>query len=206
MKITALNGNMQEGKIKFNTVFVSDKVPTDSKLEELKHWCKVFQKNGLTPEVEGNYTGNLSFRAGQGFVITASALKDKENLVDDCFVFVKEYDPKTNTFYVEGEKKPSSESIMHQMIYDANKQAQAVFHGHIDVIVQNAEKLGLPLTGKEFASGTIGLANEVLKILGDNKMIVLKNHGFVSLGKIMNEAGDLALATLRDSEQLNITK
>ncbi len=197
---------MQEGKIKFNIVFVSDNVPVDPKVEELKRWCKAFQKNGLTPKVEGNYTGNLSFRVKQGFLITASALKDKENLTDDCFVFVKEYDPKTNTFYVEGKKKPSSESIMHQLIYDANKQVQAVFHGHNDVIVQNAEKLGLPLTEKEFASGTIGLAKEVLKILGDNKMIVLKNHGFVSLGKIMNEAGELALATLRDSEQLNITK
>jgi hypothetical protein len=37
-------------------------------------------------------------------------------------------------------------------------------------------------------------------------MIVLKNHGFVSLGKMLNEAGELALATLRDSEQLNMTK
>ena len=92
------------------------------------------------------------------------------------------------------------------MIYDANKDVQAVFHGYNDVIVNNAEKLGLPLTGKEFASGTIGLAKEVLKILGENKMIVLKNHGFVSLGKRMDEAGKLALATLRDSEQLNTTK
>ena len=206
MKITALIDKMQEGKIKFNTIFVSDNVPVDSKIEELKYWCKIFQKNGLTPEVEGNYTGNLSFRVEQGFVITASALKNKENLTDDCFVLVKEYSPKTNTFYVEGKKKPSSESIMHQMIYDANKEVQAVFHGHNDVIVKSAEKLGLPLTGKEFASGTIGLAKEVLKILGDNKLIVLKNHGFVSLGKLMNEAGELTLATLRDSEQLNIAK
>jgi len=197
---------MQEGKIKFNTVFGSDNAPVNPKIEELKQWCKTFQKNGLTPEVEGKYTGNLSFRFKEGFVITASALKDKENLTDDCFVFVKEYNPKTNTFYVEGKKKPSSESIMHQMIYDANKQVQAVFHGHNDVIVKNAEKLGLPLTAKEFASGTIGLAKEVLKILEDNKIIVLKNHGFVSLGKMMNEAGELALATLRDSEQLNITQ
>ena len=196
---------MKEGKIRFNTVFVSDKIPSDAKIVELKEWSEKFQKNGLTPEVEGNYTGNLSFRSKKGFIITASGLKNKENLTEDCFVYVKDYDEKTNTFYVEGKKKPSSESIMHHLIYKkCEEDINAVFHGHNDVIVKNADELKLHLTEKEYESGTIELAKEVLKVLGENKVIVLKNHGFVSLGTTMKEAGELALATLNRSKAANL--
>jgi len=198
---------MKEGKIRFNSVFISDKIPSDAKNMELKEWSEKFQKNGLTPEVEGNYTGNLSFRSKEGFVITASGLKNKENLTDACFVYVKDYNKKTNTFYVEGKNKPSSESVMHDLIYKTCEDINAVFHGHNDLIVKNSEKLKLPITEKEYEWGTIQLATEVLKVLDDNKLIVLKNHGFVSLGKTMKEAGELALVTLTQSSKLgNITQ
>ena len=191
---------MKEGKIRFNTVFLSDRVPHGTELGELKKWSKTFQESGLTPEVQGNFTGNLSFRSKEGFVITASGLKDKQDLEDICFVYVKTYDKESNTFFVEGQTKPSSESIMHHLIYKASKNVNAVFHGHDDTIISHAEKLSLPVTEKEYESGTVELAEEVLKVLGDNKLIVLRNHGFVSLGETMKEAGELALATLKQSK------
>jgi len=195
---------MKEGRIRFNSIFVSDQSPRDPRIEELKEWCGEFQKNKLTPEVEGNYTGNLSFRSQEGFVITASGLKSKENLTDKCFVYVKDYEEQSNTFYVEGKKQPSSESIMHHLIYKTCEDINAVFHGHNNVIVKNADELKVPVTKKEYESGTIELAKEVLKVLGDNKVIVLKNHGFVSLGTTMKEAGELALATLNRSKAANL--
>ena len=191
---------MKEGKIRFNTVFVSDKIPHDTKLVELKKWSKTFQERGLTPEVQGNFTGNLSFRSKEGFVITASGLKDKQDLEDVCFVYVKAYDEESNTFFVEGQTKPSSESIMHHLIYKACNNVNAVFHGHNDTIIAHAEEWGLPVTEKEYESGTVELAREVLKVLDDNKLIVLRNHGFVSLGNTMKEAGELALATLNQAK------
>ena len=186
---------MKEGMIQFNTVFVSEQTPKDPKLGELKEWCSQFQKNYFTPVVEGNYTGNLSFRLKEGFVITASGLNNKENLTDDSFVYVKHFEEKNNTFYVEGTKAPSSESVMHYLIYKHHKDVNAVFHGHNNLIVTNAEKLGLSVTEKEFGSGTKSLAQEVLKVT-DAKMVVLRNHGFVSLGATMKEAGERTFATL----------
>lgn len=191
---------MKEGKIRFNTFFISNNIPNDPKIFELKNWSQIFQKNGLTPEVKGNYTGNLSFRSKDGFVITVSGLKDKENLGDDCFVYVKDYDEVSNTFSVEGQKKPSSESIMHHLLYQESKEINAVFHGHDNTIIAAAKKLNLTITEKEFESGTSELAKEVLKVLGDNKLIVLKNHGFVVIGKDMKEAGELALVTLQKAK------
>jgi L-fuculose-phosphate aldolase len=192
---------MKYGKIRFNTIFVSEKISSDAKIGELKEWSEKFQKNGLTPEVEGNYTGNLSFRSGEGFIITVSGLKSKENLSDDCFVYVQAYDEQTNTFTVEGKNKPSSESIMHHLIYRGCGDVNAVFHGHNDLIVKYAEKLRLPVTRKEYESGTIELAKEALEVLGDTKLIVLRNHGFVSLGTSMKEAGTQALAALSKAKQ-----
>ncbi len=193
---------MKEGKIRFNISFVSDQVRSDAKIEELKEWSERFQRNGLTPEFEGNYTGNLSFRSKKGFVITASGLKSKENLSNDCFVYVKNYDEKNNTIYVEGRKKPSSEAVMHYLIYKTCKEVNAVFHGHNDAIIMNAEKLGFPVTEREHEPGTIALAKEALRVLGDSKLIVLKSHGFISLGRTMKEAGELALATLKRCKEL----
>ncbi len=190
---------MKEGMIQFNTVFASEQTPKDPQLGELKEWCAKFQKNYLTPVVEGNYTGNLSFRSKEGFVITASGLKDKENLTDDSFVCVKHYEEKNNTFYVEGKKAPSSESVMHYLIYKHHRDVNAVFHGHNNLIVANAEKLGLAVTEKEYGSGTKSLAKEVLKV-PDAKIIVLRNHGFVSLGATMKEAGERALEILDEAK------
>ena len=193
---------MKEEKIRFNSIFVSDEVPSDAKIDELKEWSERFQKNGLTPEIEGNYTGNLSFRSKEGFIITASGLKSKENLSNDCFVYVKNYDEQSNTAYIEGSRQPSSEAVMHFLIYKTHKEINAIFHGHNDAIIMNAEKLGFPVTEREYEPGTIELAKEVLKVLGDKNLIVLKNHGFVSLGRTMKEAGELALATLKRSKEL----
>jgi len=192
---------MKEGKIRFNTSFVSDEIPSDARIEELKEWSEKFQKNELTPEFEGNYTGNLSFRSKEGFVITASGLKSKENLSNDCFVYVKSYDEQSNTVYIEGRRQPSSEAVMHSLIYKTRKESNAVFHGHNEAIIINAEKLGFPVTEREYEPGTIELAKEVLKVLGNKNLIVLKNHGFVSLGNTMKEAGELALATLKRSKE-----
>ena len=191
---------MKEGKIRFNISFVSDQVPRNARIEELKEWSEKFQKNELTPEFEGNYTGNLSFRSKEGFVITASGLKSKENLSNDCFVYVKSYDERSNTVYVEGRRQPSSEAVMHSLIYKTRKEINAVFHGHNEAIIINAEKLGFPVTEREYEPGTIELAKEVLKVMGNKNLIVLKNHGFVSLGNTMKEAGELALVTVKRSK------
>jgi ribulose-5-phosphate 4-epimerase/fuculose-1-phosphate aldolase len=193
---------MKEGKIRFNIIFASAEVPSDAKIDELKEWSERFQRNGLTPEFEGNYTGNLSFRFRGGLVITASGLKSKQNLSNDCFVFVKNYDEQSNTVYIEGGRQPSSEAVMHFLIYKTREEVNAVLHGHNNAIIMNAEKLGFPVTGREYEPGTIELAKEALKVLGNKNLIVLKNHGFVSLGRTMKEAGQLALATLKRSKEI----
>ena len=192
---------MNEGRIRFVVSFISNQVPRDSRIEELKEWSRIFQRNGLTPEFEGKNTGNLSFSSNEGFIITASGLKNKQNLNSDCFVYVKTYDKQRNIVYVEGKKRPSSEVVMHYLIYKTHKEVNAVFHGHSRAILMNAEKLGFPVTERKYEPGTRELAKEALKALENKNLVVLKIHGFVSVGNTMREAGELALSTLRRSKE-----
>ena len=197
---------MKEGKISFNYFFISNQIINDPKIIELKKWCEIFQKNDLTPIINGNFTGNLSFKYLNGFVITASGLRSKMNLGSESFVYVKEYDKKSNTFYIKGKKSPSSESVMHHLIYNNVNNVNSIFHGHNNLIVKNAKKLGLLVTKTEYEPGTPALAYEAVNMLKNNKMIVLKNHGFVSLGKTMNEVGELTLRILRNAKKLGNRK
>lgn len=189
-------------RVKFKTIFISDEFPGDKEIEELKYWCNQFHKNNLTLPKEGASTGNLSCRTEDGFIITASTLKTKENLSNDSFVRVVNYDLYKNTIYAEGTREPSCESIMHFLIYNTRGDINAIFHGHDLSILKNAQKLKLPVTEDEATPGTMELANEVLSVLGNNNFIVIKNGGFISLGETMKEAGELVLKTHKKASSM----
>ena len=184
--------------VKFKVEFAAGALPEDERIEKLSEWCLVFDKNGLTPRFNGTgrSLGNLSFRVTEGascFIITGSTLDSKERLSQDDFVKVVETCPEKMIVIAEGTRDPSSESMMHHEIYKRRSDINAVFHGHDKEITANAGLLGVPETGREELPGTAALMGEVMKILGQNNFIVMKNHGFLSFGKNMDEAGNRAL-------------
>ena len=61
-----------------------------------------------------------------------------------------------------------------------------IFHGHSHELL-NSDIIS---TEQEKPYGTKELVKEVLKVLDDNKVIIIKNHGFLSLGNTMNKAGN----------------
>lgn len=183
--------------VKFKTVFVKKCINTDKRIEELKRWCKLFSIYKLMPIVGGRAMGNISFRiSGNKFIITASGLKNKKNLLDNDFVKVVACDTKNMLIYVHGIKEPSSETMLHYSIYEKRKDINAIFHGHSEEIVKNYKKLNLVITKKFAPSGTIKLVNEVIKVLDNNNFIVIREHGFLSIGKNINDAGNLTLKIL----------
>ena len=174
---------------KFKTNFVSEEIPDDKNIEDLKNWCNQFLKNKLIT-LDNNSLG-LSFRTDDGFVITGNKLK--EGLSNDCFVSILNYNVYNNSLFAEGVLEPSSEAVMHYLIYNTRFEVNAIFCGNDDSILKHAKELKLIETSEEIPSGTVELANEVLDILSDNNFIVIKNYGFLSLGKTMKEAGELVL-------------
>ena len=73
----------------------------------------------------------------------------------------------------------------------------AVFHGHSERLLAEAERLGLTVTAHEQPYGTAELVAEILGALDGHKFVVMRNHGFVSFGATMEEAGRSAEDVLK---------
>ncbi|MFC1738436.1 class II aldolase/adducin family protein [Planctomycetota bacterium] len=177
--------------VKFKTVFIQKNILDNPEISELISWCTEFNKMGFTPGHNGSF-GNLSFRTETGFIISCSRADFSKIAVED-FTEVTGIDISKKEVYVNGLKKPSSESFMHNEIYDRRDDVNAVFHGHCDDFLQYGDKLGLAITEKEQPAGTIELMTEVIKVLKDNNFILIRNHGFICLGDSMPSAGELAV-------------
>lgn len=95
--------------------------------------------------------------------------------------------------YASGTKEPSSESRFHFAIYNQRKDVNAVFHGHSKEILSSVDILRVPETKEKVSYGSMELVQSILEILDNEFFLLIKGHGFVSLGKTMKEAGELAL-------------
>lgn len=179
--------------VKFKTVFASSAPPDDDRLGELKHWCRLFHDRDLAkPHRRGSF-GNLSFRDSENsFIITASGIRFGEQWVENPFVRVVSCDLDNQIVQAEGTREPSSESLLHFAIYRARPEINAVFHGHYRLILEKAAELGLAQTLSEEPYGSVSLARSLVEVLERNLFIVIRGHGFVSLGGDMKSAGELA--------------
>lgn len=149
--------------------------------------------------------GNLSFRLDEGsnvFIITSSGLGPKNMVSPQCFVKVVDCNVENKVVYVHGVKEPSSESILHYRIYVLRQDVNAVFHGHEVSLTEHAKYLGAVETKEWKPYGSLELVKSVEEVLNRNNFIVMKKHGFISLGASMKEAGKLALEKKRMAEKL----
>jgi ribulose-5-phosphate 4-epimerase/fuculose-1-phosphate aldolase len=168
-------------------------------------WCRKFQQRGLTPVYDQGTYGNLSFSVepdvAQNFIITGTKLGLKDDLTNRSFAEVVRCDEREKIIYAHG-REPSSEAFLHYFIYKERPDVNAIFHGHCGVILDAAQSLGIPQTAKEEPFGTLALARAVQEILGNNTFLIMNNHGFISLGRDMEEAGATALDYQRRAELL----
>ena len=178
--------------VRFDTVFLSKNPPDDDRVSQLIYWSRRFGELGLAPKS----AGNLSFRTKNGFIITATgvALKaaERENLVEVLKVEREEAQIVVN---VRGKEVPSKESILHSEIYGLRPEINAVFHIHDLLVVELADELKILCTEGEQPRGSYELVTEVnrlLRLTADANYIVLRNHGIISMGETLEEAGKLA--------------
>lgn len=177
---------------KFRTVFARRAVSGDERMGELLRWCRKWAALGLV----GDTVGNLSFRTVDGFLINRTA-GDLGGITRQEFVEVVQADRDKRELTVAGLYEPSSESLMHAGIYEARPGINAVFHGHHDRLLTEAERLGLRVTAHEQPYGTPELVAEILNALDGSQFVIMRNHGFVSFGKTMDEAGRIAESVLK---------
>ncbi len=194
----------------FSTRLIAKGVYDGPQMHRLIRWCTAFERSGLSPSYSLGTYGNLSFRLMKGldaFVITSTKLPAKTDLTSADFVVVHSCDiaaKEVNVFSMM--KEPSSETMLHYMIYNQRPDVNAVFHGHDDSLTKNYGHLGLRCTPAELPFGTPELAQAAIDALGKDYFVILRNHGFVSCGVDMNSAGDQALNVLRRRIALDCRK
>jgi ribulose-5-phosphate 4-epimerase/fuculose-1-phosphate aldolase len=190
---------------KFETVFLSWEAPSHQHLQRLIHWCTVFHRENLAPAHETGTAGNLSFRLEEGsnaFCITAAGLIAKCKLSPDDFVVVEKCDIQNKQVFVRGNRKPSSESMMHFAIYKALPKINAVFHGHHEQLLRNAQLLDIPVTETSCDYGSEELVESIRPLLGKHNFFIIREHGFLSTGTNMEQAGALSLHYKQKNESL----
>lgn len=149
---------------------------------------------GLDPNRIG--FGNLSVRDGatDNFYVTGSATGGIQELtLSDCAKVVA-CDFETNRVRYEGSALPSSESLTHAAIYEADATAGTVIHCH-DFKLWAAVLNKAPTTSKTAEYGTPKVANEIIQLftrtdVQSRKIIVMAGHkaGILTFGKDLEHA------------------
>ena len=190
--------------VKYKTVFLSEDIPKDSRIDELRKWCEIFHKNKLAPFYTGGTHGNMSFRITPGkdeIVITAARSSFAEFMTNDSFFTIHNVDFEKMQLIASGatEREPSSETLLHFAIYKQRPDVHAILHGHCKAITQNAARMGVPHTKNAVESGNMKIVESVLEVLDQHNFLEIKDHGFMSMSRSIEEAGDLAMEMLRMS-------
>jgi ribulose-5-phosphate 4-epimerase/fuculose-1-phosphate aldolase len=180
---------------KFKTQLIKKKLNATKRTHELIFWCGKFSELGLTPSYGKGSAGNLSFRAGRHFIITAS-YTDLSQVRAEDLVRITSFSLPRKSVHAQGLREPSSETLLHAAIYEARPDIGAVFHGHGDDILK-ADHLFVT-TKRKAPYGSSFLIDQVLAVLDHYDFIVMKDHGFLALGKNMAGAGQRIKSIVRE--------
>lgn len=160
-------------------------------IEELNKYAARLVDSGLVVGAGGN----LSMREGDYMYISPSGFDLKE--IEYNWVKVN-----IETGEIQGELRPSSEILMHLACFRKNRDTEAVLHAHptYAVAVSSAGK-DIPPTFPDFPAmvKNIGyleyiiptnhlLADAVGDMMPEHDVIVMRNHGVLTVGRTMKEA------------------
>lgn len=177
--------------------------------EELAYFMRRLYERGLTT-CSG---GNLSVRVGAGHVIITPSALDKGRMTGE----------QIGLLTLGGENltpqlKASMEARMHLRVYEARPDVRAVVHAHpvtatsfsamsadIDtrLTAEAYAVLGVPVKAPYALMGTDGLAEEVAAAVKGADVVILENHGILTVGPSLLSAFD-RLEVLEAAAKMNI--
>lgn len=139
----------------------------------------LYQKSARSASVD--CSGNVSCRCPGGFIISATG-QPIDALDQAHITLVKGLTKNRRALNCRGLHPPSSESLLHYLIYQQRPDVRAIIHCHDKIIVEQVDVLGVPTTPRECPYGTWRLAKAAVRILGSNNTVVLRNHGIFCVG------------------------
>jgi len=141
--------------------------------------------------------GNISIKDGDFLHVTPSGVLYPQMRTSDIVTV----DMEGKVVY--GNLPPTSELLMHLAIYKNREDVGAIIHFHglyssiISIVADEipplledfAMALGYPLKVSEYAfPGTDDLSQKVLKALGNNNAVYIRNHGATAVGEDIEDA------------------
>ncbi len=182
--------------VKFNNFTRNQNFSFDNDLSALNHWAYLFSQLGLAPVHSAGAYGNFSYKVQDNtFIITKSGMIPSETLVAENYCQVINVDTAQNSVTYDGMSPPSSECLLHHLIYQKQAGVHAVLHGHCSLLNTHAQSLNIPVTGKCYPYGTAELAQSALEMIELNTcFFILKDHGFVAIAENIETAGKLTLS------------
>lgn len=166
--------------------------------KQLVDYGKKMLEESLTTGTGGNLS--IFIREDQIMLITPSGIPYNETAPEDIVAL------DLNGNVVEGTRKPSSEYDMHRIFYQKTDTINAVVHTHSEFATVFAclQEDILPLhyiigsVGKKIRCckyetfGTYALAEEIYRTIGDDKGLLLGNHGTIAIGESLADAFSVA--------------
>lgn len=93
-----------------------------------------------------------------------------------------------------GHSLPSSETLLHHLLYHNHPKIGAILHGHSPLLLHHADLLAIPTTAACHPYGTKELAISASEqVTPQIRFFNLKDHGFVAIGSDLSDAGRTVL-------------
>jgi hypothetical protein len=185
-----------EGVIKFKFTLKRAPAPQMNQVINLEKWRALYFKLGFIGEypIEKIGFGNLSCRLKDNiFLITGSQTGHLAHLQGHHYTKVIDCDLNKGSVMAEGLIPPSSESLTHFGIYQANSKINAVFHIHHHEMWKNMMNQNYDSIPENIAYGTSKMAHFASSLLQSkcSGVFVMKGHedGIISYGTNTEEAG-----------------
>ena len=194
--------------VKFTYESARAEIGAFDKLAELNAWRrKLLELRLIGVDSKGVGFGNLSVRNGAttDFYITGSATGGISELTSAHCARVVAYDFEKNWLRYEGLAIPSSESLTHAAIYEADPIACAIIHFH-EAILWATLLERVPTSSKGVSYGTPEMAYEIARLfkvsdVRRRKLFVMAGHegGIVAFGEDFEDAFDILTRQQRAS-------
>ena len=200
-----------EGVIKYALDFTRGDAPAlDHALGQLDAWRSILHRLGLVGQTPARYDGygfgNVSVRAGAGFLISGTQTGKPEHLGAAGYAHVTACNPQTNAVAATGAVKPSSESLTHGAVFALDSKIDCVLHVHSPEIWHARARLGLPCTAADVPYGTPAMAAAVAALYANTglrcgRVFGMDGHedGVVAFGEDPAHAGQALLTALAES-------
>ena len=181
----------EEGVIKFKSTWIRKNALDESLIHDLNN-CRqhLYQLSLIGCTIDGIGYGNISKRfTGNSFIISGSGTGNIRVTDHQHYTLVTSFDIEGNSLVAEGPVMASSESLTHAMLYQCDKDVQAVIHIHHHALWERLMSV-LPGTEKNVAYGTPAMALEIKRIYNLNqirqqKIFAMGGHqdGIIAFGE-----------------------